>query len=227
MFRRKKRILKEDFDFLNAVVSKLPSKYGYLKRQVNAEFLLGKELNKLSGKGNYTLIFDANLAKKYTNKKIPRFFIIKDIKIFNRKDNLYEDIELDIVTGLLSGFKINTKYRNLDFNTIDSSHIKEKHFEDKNGGTLTKILGKIDEDIISQLDIDETFEIKIPEGEFYVIKNLGDGNYLSINKQGAVYGMIHDPYEVELLFEKKDDFFKALKNGTFKIQEYYRKKFRN
>jgi hypothetical protein len=67
MFRRKNRILKEDFDFLKAVVSKLPSKYDYLKRQVTEEFLLGKEPSKLGDKGTYTLLLNANLEKKYTN----------------------------------------------------------------------------------------------------------------------------------------------------------------
>jgi len=153
------------------------------------------------------------------------FFILIGIKIFNRNKNIYEDVELDIVEGMLAGFKITARYRDLDLNKIDINGITEKHFKDKDKEALTKILGKIDKDLLSKLDIEDTFRIEIEEGEFYVIKNLGDGNYLSINKQGAVYGMIHDPYEVELLFENKEDFFKALSTGKFDIQEYYRTKF--
>jgi hypothetical protein len=126
---------------------------------------------------------------------------------------------------MLAGFTVTSKYRDLDFSRIDVTRIKEKHFKDEDKEELSKILGKIDKDLLSQLDVEDTFKIEIEEGEFYVIKNLGDGNYLSITKQGAIYGMIHDPYEVELLFENKEDFFKALSTGKFDIQEYYRSKF--
>ena len=45
-----------------------------------------------------------------------------------------------------------------------------------------------------------------------------------MNEKGAVYGMIHDPYEVEKLFDSKESFFEALKSGEFSISEYYEKK---
>ena len=45
-----------------------------------------------------------------------------------------------------------------------------------------------------------------------------------MNKEGAVYGMIHDPYEVEKLFDKKETFFEALKSGKFDIADYYNSK---
>lgn len=230
MFKRKKkiirkRILKEDFDFLKAIISKLPSKYDYLKRQVTEDFLLGKTQYPHNDKGTYTLSRDAKLAKKYADKKLTHFFILRGIKIFNKSRYIYEDVELYIVEGMLAGFKITARYRDLDLNKIDITGIKEKHFKDEDKETVSKILGKIDKDLLSQLDVSDTFKIEIEEGEFYVIKNLGDGNYLSINKQGAVYGMIHDPYEIELLFENKEDFFKALSTGKFDIQEYYRSKF--
>ena len=89
MFKRKNKISKEDFEFLNAVVSKLPSKYDYLKRQVTEEFLLGKEPNELGDKGTYTLLLNANLEKNYANKKLPRVSILKHIKIYNKKKKDY------------------------------------------------------------------------------------------------------------------------------------------
>jgi hypothetical protein len=36
--------------------------------------------------------------------------------------------------------------------------------------------------------------------------------------------MIHDPYEIELLFKDKKKFFEALSCGDFNIMEYYNKK---
>ncbi len=57
-----------------------------------------------------------------------------------------------------------------------------------------------------------------------LIKDLEDGNYLSMNEKGAVFGMIHDPYEVEKLFDNKEAFFNDLELGNFSIEQYYNKK---
>jgi hypothetical protein len=69
MFKKKKRILKkkilkEDFDFLKAVISKLPSKYDYLKRQVTEDFLLGKTQYPHNDKGTYTIITRCQASEK-------------------------------------------------------------------------------------------------------------------------------------------------------------------
>ena len=89
---------------------------------------------------------------------------------------------------------------------------------------MIDLIGKVPKAILSQLDVESTFKIEIPEGNYYVIKDLEDGNYLSMDEQGAVYGMIHDPYEIEKLFNNKEAFFEALKSGEFSISEYYDKK---
>lgn len=78
-------------------------------------------------------------------------------------------------------------------------------------------MGNVDNDVLSKLDINLTFKIDVDEGEFYVIKDLGDGNYLSMDQNGAVYRMIHDPYKIEKIVEDKENFYQALKNGAFDI----------
>jgi hypothetical protein len=74
---------------------------------------------------------------------------------------------------MLAGFTVTSKYRDLDFSRIDVTRIKEKHFKDEDKEELSKILGKIDKDLLSQLDVEDTFKIEIEEGEFYVIKKFG------------------------------------------------------
>ncbi len=78
--------------------------------------------------------------------------------------------------------------------------------------------------VLSVIDINSTFKIQIPEGVFYVIKDFGDGNYLAMEENGAIYGMIHDPYEVEMLFKNKDVFVNAIESGEFNIFKYYNSK---
>lgn len=224
IFKRKDKITSKDYTFLKVVIEILPSKYEYLVDQVSENFILGKKPNRLGEKGSYVFSLNADLESKFSNKSLPQFFIVKDIGIWNTKRGSFEELELHILEGMLAGFKLVSNYSDLNFNEIDTSKIKEKHFRNEDKNTLKQIIGRVDRDVLAQIDVESTFKIEIPEGNFYVIKELGDGNYLSMNSQGAVYGLIHDPYEVDKIFENKRDFFDALKSGSFNIVQYYREK---
>lgn len=218
-FRKKGKINKEDYRFLESVVNKLPSKYSFLIDQVSDEFILDKTPNPLGDAGTYTLTLNANLESKYSDSSFPQFFIIKDIGIWNKNKSQYEQIELHILEGMLAGFRVKSGYQDLDFDRIDISNIKEKQFKNEDKEKLKAILGNLEKELLSKLDIEGTFKIDIPEGEFYVIKDLGDGNYLSIDNHGRVFRMIHDPYKVEKIFNNKDAFFDALKSGKFVMEK--------
>lgn len=224
LFGKKKLINAQDYEFLRVVVEALPTKYSYLNSQVSEEFILDKKVNQLGDKGTYTLSLNAELENKYSNKSFPQFFIVKDVGVWNDVKGSYELIELHILEGMLAGFRVNAKYSELNFEKIDVSKIKEKHFKNEEKEFLKTLIGKVSKDIKSQLDIESTFRIELEEGDFYVLKDLKDGNYLSMDEKGAVYGMIHDPYEVEKLFDTKESFFEALKSGEFSISEYYDRK---
>jgi len=103
------------------------------------------------------------------------------------------------------------------------SHVLPTTNEDKN--ELDKIIGKLDRKVESLLNLQNTFKIEINEGTFYVLKELGDGNYLVMDKSSRVYGLIHDPYEVDKIFENKDDFISALSTKKFNIDDYCSSKF--
>ncbi len=217
-------IQENDYIFLKALTKALSYKYPYLLPQVSKEFILDKTPNQLGDIGTYTFTLNAKLESKYSNKSLPQFFIIKDISIWNNLKGKFEQIELHILDGMIAGFKVTSEYSDLDLKKIDTSNVKEKHFNNEDKETLKKITGNIPSDFLSQLDIEDTFKIEVPEGEFYVIKNLEDGNYLSMDKKGAVYGMMHDPYLVKKIFDDKNAFFEALKYGEFNIYEYFNKK---
>jgi len=224
LFRKKKLIKEDDYIFLKVIVENLSDKYPYLTDQVSKEFILDKIRNQLGDKGTYTLTLNAKLEPKYSNKSFPQFFIIRNIGVWNNAKMSFEQIELHILEGMLAGFRVVSKYSDFNLKKIDTSKVKEKHFNNEDRDTLEKVIGNITSDLMSQLDIEGTFKIDLPEGEFYVIKDLEDGNYISMDKKGVVYGMIHDPYEIEKLFDNKEKFFKALKSGEFNISEYYDKK---
>lgn len=224
MFKKKKRITKADYEFLKAVVHQLPSKYSYLFDQVTKEFILDKKINEFGDEGTYTLVLNAELENNFTDKSLPQLFIIKDLGVWNKKTESYEQIELHILEGMLAGFKVDSPYSDLDNEKINTSNIKEKHFKNEDIEYLRKLLDSAPENLLSDLDIESTFKIEIPEGVFYVIKDFRDGNYMCMDADGAVYGMFHDPYEIKKLFVNKEAFFHAMIYENFSIQEYYDKK---
>lgn len=224
-FSKRNKIEESDYEFLRKISASLPKKYAYLKEQVHKDFIINKERNVLADEYTYSLVLNANLESKYQNLNLPQYFIIRDIFIWNTKKHKYEDIELHIVEGRWSGFRIVSKYDDLDFNRIDVSKIKEKTFKNSDKEEVERILGNMYQPISNYLSLDGTFKIEIEEGIFYTLKELGDGNYLAMDKHSAVYGMIHDPYEVEKLFDNKELFFEALESGSFNIEKYYEDKF--
>jgi hypothetical protein len=224
LFGKKKLIIEKDYDFLAKVVESLPAKYSYLIQQVSKEFILEKKINPLGDKGTYTLTLNADLETKYSNKSFPQLFIIKDIGVWNNVLKSYELVELHILEGMLAGFRVNADYMEFDLNRIDISRIKEKHFRNKDKEFLKTLIGHVSKDVFDQLDIESTFIIEYQGSKFYVIKDLKDGNYLSMDETGAVYAMIHDPFEIKMLFDSKDVFYKAIESGAFNIFGYIENK---
>ncbi len=205
---KKNRIKEDDYRFLKAVTKQLLSSYPYLLNQVSKDFILDKKRNDLGDKGTYTLTLNASLENKYFNKSLPQFFIIKNIEVWNKSKKSFEEIELHILEGMLAGFRIVSDYGDLDLDKINTSKVIEKNFKNDDKEQLENILSINQESKLRDLlDIESTFKIEIEEGEFYVIKDLGNGNYLAVDKKGSIYGMIHDPYEVEKIYDNKEVFF--------------------
>lgn len=217
----KQKFTKEDRTFFENVTSKLPVQYNFLRDQIVDEFILGKKENVLGTPGGCVLLLNANLESKYINKSLPNFFILKDIGVWHKIKKKYEFIELDILQGMFAGYMLKSKITDLDSDLVNVSQIKEKHFFDEDKVTLNRIIGKINNHTLSMLDINGTFKIELPEGEHYVVKDLGDGNYLTTNRQGAVFMLIHDPYKVEKIFDDFHSFTDAIESKHFDIQKYY------
>ena len=163
---KRKNIRKEDYTFLKSIASRLIDKYPYLVSQISKDFILDKKDNEFESKGTYTLILNAKLESKYINRKLPQFFIIKDIFIWNKTNNKQEPIEFDVMQGMLAGYKLTAKVSDLDLNKIDVSKIKEQNFNNQDKEELDKIIGNIDEKIIPLLSLNSSFKIDIPEGRF-------------------------------------------------------------
>jgi hypothetical protein len=220
--RKTKSIQDWEFQILNAVVDKLPPQYSFLKNQVNEDFILDSVPNEFLRHGWKRIICNQNLYNAFKNNTIN--YKIDGIEILDSISKTYKKLEIDIYEGIIIGYRLEGNSGQFDFSSINLKNLHESQFPNKSKGELEKILGHVDEEALLKLDINDTFKIELPEGIFYVVKDLGDGNYLSINKSGEVFGMLHDPFEIDKIFNNKRDFFDALKKGEFVIEDYFNKK---
>lgn len=226
IFRKKnsKHIKSWEYQLLDAIVNKLPLKYSFLKNQINTDFIIDSVPNVLLEKGWKRILCNQNLYNTYRNDNIN--YKLVGIYVFDLESQSYKSVEIDLYEGIIIGYKIENVSVQYDTTRIDLRNLREMHYENKDRDELINLIGDVSEVLLSKLDIEDTFKIEIPEGEFYVIKELGDGNYISMDKSGAVYGLIHDPYEIEKLFDNKNTFFDSLESGEFSMSRYYENKMR-
>jgi hypothetical protein len=229
IFKKKDRfsITNDEYIFFRKIISDLPEKFRFLLSQVHKEFILGKKPNILGYEGSYTFLLNANLETTYVNNSHPNFFIIKDIRIWNKVKKSFDLIDLYVLQGIFSGYTMKSIMTDLDYNMIDITKIKEKTFDNEDRIKLKEIIGEISESISSKLDCESTFKIEILNEAYYVIKDLGDGTYLAVDNAGAVYFLMHDPYKIEKIFGSSASFIFALESGQFDIQMFYKTKVDN
>jgi hypothetical protein len=200
LFKKPKKaneFAEKDITFFKEIIKLLPTRYHYILKQLNSDFLISFKPNDLNFKDWYSVQLNAKLEKTYSNPKLG-YFQLQNIYIFNKRSQKQEQIILSFLEGLFIGFFIeDITFENYELGQYNTSSLREKHFKnDSDQKELLKIIGKINDQQKSKLDIENTFKIEIPEGDFYTIKDLGDGNYLAVDEHGVVYELLHDPYSI-------------------------------
>lgn len=200
LFKKTKKIYEfteKEVNFFREVIKLLPNRYHYLINQLNNDFLISFKPNDLNFKDWYSVQLNAKLEESYGNPNLG-YFQLQNIFIFNKRSKKKEKIIFSFLEGMFIGFFLeDVKFENYVLSQYDTSNLIEKHFKNDNEKEeLLKIIRKVDKQKESQFDLEDTFKIELPEGDFYTIKNLGDGNYLAVDTQGVVYELLHDPYSV-------------------------------
>jgi hypothetical protein len=66
-----------------------------------------------------------------------------------------------------------------------------------------------------QLNLTDLSELEVDGRNYYQIKDLDDGNYMAIVRKGQVFGLMHDPYKIDLLNKSVKDFVAEVNDGKF------------
>tara|TARA_A100000171_G_C2137985_1_gene151965 strand:+ start:4990 stop:5682 length:693 start_codon:yes stop_codon:yes gene_type:complete len=217
------RLTDRDFEFLSALDAKIPTHD--FSNQINKDFIIGKRAAmRTEREGSFSYQFNANLENKYFQSGPERFFEIKNIRANDcQGQSIY--IELYIMKGVILGYYSETPIRNIDLESIDLTESFENHDDEKDEMTeLLEVLGDSGDWVLKKLDTTSTFLIEFDNRSYYMIKDFGDGNYLGVTQNGKVYGLIHDPFTIEELFQNIDQFYKELRSGSFSPERYLDKK---
>jgi len=227
-FKRKKEtpfvnekleISEKEFELLQRVVATLPSNYDFLRSQTNPEFLRGKRVNIMSPSGGFSLIFDQNMEKKM--RQLKPYYRLGGIKVLNVEKNVYEPIFLDILDQILIGFSIPSQVEAYDLETVKSELIFEKKPKNSVFDKIKGILGEENlESLKKYLSLNNIFELELNGENFYTVHEFGDGNYLAINDKSEIFGLFHDPYKVEKIFNNPKQMVGDLETKIFSLEAY-------
>lgn len=219
-FKKKpvKHIQEWEYVLLKRIAQKLPKKYSFLLEQVDQNFILDSVPNEFLNKGWKRTILNQNLYHTHRNNNIN--YQLVGIKIYDLRDGKQKEVDLDLYEGVLIGYRVQNG--EFDFDKIDIANLREQVFSVTEQDLKYKqLLGDKTSEL---LELHNGFEIQLSNKSYYVIKDLGDGNYLSIDDTGKVYGMFHDPFLVELIHENISEFIDRVNAGMFSVDQYYKSK---
>ncbi len=162
---------------------------------------------------NYFISFAPDQSDKSIVKG--KNFDIMNIRVLSDKQEY--QLNLKVYKGLWVGFDISKNIKKFKLYQFDTSKMKkvESRFP-----TDDKIKNLVEDLYSDKLELDNLSEFEIDGKLYYQIKDLEDGNFIAIDNNGKVFGLIHDPFKIELLYYSIRDFVESVNSGKFKIEEY-------
>ena len=120
-------------------------------------------------------------------------------------------VDLFTSEGLIIGYKTNVDVDDIDIATINVSKIWEKHFLNKDYQEIRVVLDSLSQQELKNLNLAKnTFKICINNKEYYAIQDIGDGNYVVLNKQGIVFKATHDPFEIKKIYSSVEEYLNSI-----------------
>jgi hypothetical protein len=200
-------------NFFRQVFSQLPVDFKFLIDGLDKGLYRRFSVNHAM-KGNfYSIGFDPSQSDKSMTKG--NQFELENIII--EQDGQSFPLNVTIYDGLWIGFEIEKNI--LDFNNyqVDLSTFKKSKSKFVTDSKIEKLVNGLS---CSQLNLTNLNEFDIDGKTFYQIKDLEDGNYIAIDNKGQVFGLLHDPYKIELINKSIKQFVDDVNNGQFDFENY-------
>lgn len=190
----------QESQFISVIIQALSSKYPLFKQELDLGTFAWIAPNKVSGEGSYVFGINNEAWKRLSDTSKDNF-LIKDI-FFKNSNSEKVVVELYTTEGLIVGFGTVEQIENIDLATIDVSHIWEKYFLNDDYSEIEHIVGPLTKEQLSRLNmVKNTFKIEVNGSSYYPVHDIGDGNYLAIDRTGSVFKITHDPVEARKVYD--------------------------
>ena len=179
-------------DFFQQIFAQLPEEFQFLTVGLNNGLYKRFSVNHAMKGHFYSIGFDPSQSDKSMVKG--KQFHLENILI-KQKAQTYP-LNMTIYDGLWIGFEFEKKISDFADFQIDLSSIRKNKNKFTKDKKIEKLIHGLKCDL---LDLNNLGEFELDNKLYYQIKDLDDGNYLAIDRNGQVYGLIHDPYKIELI----------------------------
>lgn len=200
-------------EFFRQLFTQLPAEFQFLSDGLDKGLYRRFSVNHAMKGYFYSIGFDPAQSDKSMTKG--KQFELENIII--KQDGQAYPLNITIHEGLWIGFEIEKNI--LDFNhfQIDLSSFKKSKSKFAADTKIEKLVSGL---TCEQLDLTDLGEFDIDGKTYYQIKDLEDGNYLAIDNKGQVFGIIHDPYKIELINKSVRQFVDDVNTGRFDFNKY-------
>ena len=206
IFKNDKELSEQELLFLTEVTDRLHFAYPSFKKQLQEDVIKAIAPDPIGGKGSYIFTLDSDQWEKCCDKLTPNFQILGIYA--NNIEGARTSISIYTHEGLMIGFHCLNAIGTLDLLSIDVSSICEKYFINPEAEEVAEIIAYL-KPYAKKLNLSTCFKIKL-DIDYYTVKDLGNGNYLAINKAGEVFELYHDPVRVKKLYNVVDDLIRNL-----------------
>lgn len=194
LFKRTK-IKKWELDLLREVLNKLDIDGSKdLLNQIDSNLIRGVLTNISDIKGYVAFTYNFEIVKKFENLK-EKDYKIENVLVFDELSASFLDYTIYVSTGTISGYAINSN-RKIKINpkNVRCLNAKKTYINNIDYDNLKKILTSNEIELINS---SEVYLIEVNNKEFYKIKDIGDGDFIGIDKDKEMYKITHNPLEIK------------------------------
>ena len=201
------------FDFFETLFTQLPTEFNFLSDGLHKGLYRKFSVNHAIKGHHYSISFDPLQSDKSMVKG--KQFELQNILVIQGAVNF--PLSLTVYEGLWIGLEI--KKNIVDFTDFyfDLSRLHKDKSKFAADSKIEKLVSGLSS---TNLDLDNLSEFEVDGKYYYQIKDLEDGNYIAIDNKGQVFGLIHDPFKIELINKSIKQFVDDINDGRFDIEKY-------
>lgn len=201
------------FDFFDVLFKQLPGEFQFLEEGLCKGLYRRYAVNFAMKGYYYTVGLDPLQSARSMTKG--KYFELRNILVIENSTEF--TLNITVAEGLWAGFEIEKNIKDFTNFHIDLTRLYKNENRFAKDNKIETLVRGLSSDI---LDLNDLSEFETNGKFYYQIKDLGDGNYIAINNKGQVFGLVHDPYKIELINDSVKRFVDEVNNGQFDFDKY-------